>query len=126
MSYWVQTKGLSSIAIGVCDRCKRNFPLVDLFPDGNSPGLRVCIADRDSLDPYRLPARQTENITLPFVRPPVPLTFNQGQCVEGVLATETPEGVETEQVQGIRVDSIEDEEACDVLHYGVYGGKVRE
>ena len=41
----------------------------DLYPDPNSPGLRVCLADRDEYDPYRLPARQPEKITLPFVRP---------------------------------------------------------
>jgi hypothetical protein len=41
----------------------------DLYPDPNSPGLRVCLYDRDELDPYRLPARQPERISLPFVRP---------------------------------------------------------
>jgi hypothetical protein len=29
----------------------------------------VCIDDLDVLDPWRLPARETEVITLPFVRP---------------------------------------------------------
>jgi len=29
----------------------------------------VCIDDLDVLDPWRLPARQTEDINLPFVRP---------------------------------------------------------
>lgn len=42
--------------------------------DPNYPGLRVCKVDQDELDPYRLPARQTERITLPFVRPDTPLT----------------------------------------------------
>lgn len=42
--------------------------------DPNAPGLRVCKVDLDQLDPYRLPARQTERITLPFVRPDTPLT----------------------------------------------------
>lgn len=41
--------------------------------DPNSPGLRVCVDDMDEFDPYRLPARQTERINLPFVRPDVPL-----------------------------------------------------
>lgn len=43
--------------------------LDDLYSDPNSPGLRVCLEDRDQYDPYRLPARQPEKITLPFVRP---------------------------------------------------------
>lgn len=71
MPVWLDTRGMATYAIGVCDRCKRKFPLLQLRPDGNSPGLRVCEADWDQLDPYRLPARQPENITLPFYRPDV-------------------------------------------------------
>mgnify|MGYP006266422753 CR=1 FL=1 len=71
MPVFLDTTGRSTLAIGVCDRCNRKMSLDDLYPDGNSPGLRVCLADRDELDPYRLPARQTEKITLPFVRPDV-------------------------------------------------------
>jgi hypothetical protein len=48
--------------------------LDELSPDPNSPGLMVCDQDRDEYDPYRLPARQTEDITLRFTRPDVPLT----------------------------------------------------
>lgn len=43
--------------------------LEELYSDPNSPGLRVCLEDRDEYDPYRLPARQPEKITLPFIRP---------------------------------------------------------
>ena len=40
--------------------------------DPNSPGLQVCDQGcADELDPYRLPARQTERITLRFPRPDV-------------------------------------------------------
>ena len=73
MSVWLDTRGRGTLAIGICDRCNRKMSIEDLYPDGNSPGLRVCLADRDELDPYRLPARQTEKITLPFVRPDVPI-----------------------------------------------------
>jgi len=48
--------------------------LDQLFPDPNAPGLMVCKDDLDVLDPYRLPARQTEQINLPFVRPDLDLT----------------------------------------------------
>jgi hypothetical protein len=41
--------------------------------DPNSPGLRVCREDLDQLDPYRLPPRQPDTITLPFVRPDTPI-----------------------------------------------------
>jgi hypothetical protein len=41
------------------------------------PGLYVCDADRDLIDPYRLPAREADNIDLPIRRPDVPLTFTE-------------------------------------------------
>lgn len=69
MAIWLDPTGKSTYGIGICDRCKRKFSLDDLGPDPNYPGLKVCKDDRDDYDPYRLPARQTENITLKFVRP---------------------------------------------------------
>lgn len=69
MAIWLDTRGRSTLAIGVCDRCRVKMSIEDLYSDPNSPGLRVCLADRDEYDPYRLPARQPEKITLPFVRP---------------------------------------------------------
>lgn len=71
MPLFLDTRGKAFAAIAICDRCSRKFPLEELMPDPNSPGLRVCRDDLDELDPYRLPARQTERITLPFVRPDV-------------------------------------------------------
>ena len=59
----------SSMAIAVCDRCNVKMYLGDLRADGNSPGLRVCKDCRDVLDPWRLPARKTENISVKFPRP---------------------------------------------------------
>jgi hypothetical protein len=43
------------------------------MPDPNFPGMRVCKDDLDNYDPWRLPARQTENIALRFPRPDTPL-----------------------------------------------------
>lgn len=73
MTLFLDTTGKASLAIGICDRCKRKFPLVELLHDPNSPGLIVCRDDADLFDPWRLPARQPENIVLPFVRPDEPL-----------------------------------------------------
>lgn len=73
MSYFYDPTGKSTYGIGICDRCRRVFSLDDLYSDPNSPGLKVCKDDKDDFDPYRLPARQTERINLPFVRPDVPL-----------------------------------------------------
>jgi hypothetical protein len=81
MSIWLDTRGKSVIGIGVCDRCRRKMSLTELMSDPNSPGLRVCREDLDQLDPYRLPARQTENIVMPFVRPDAPLSSNPAGLV---------------------------------------------
>ena len=69
MAIWLDTTGRATLGIGVCDRCRRKMSIEDLYSDPNSPGLRVCLEDRDQYDPYRLPARQPERISLPFVRP---------------------------------------------------------
>lgn len=73
MPMFLNTQGRSTLGIGICGRCSRKFSLEDLHPDPNNPGLRVCAADRDQFDPYRLPAPQPDKITLRFVRPDEPL-----------------------------------------------------
>jgi hypothetical protein len=73
MSIYLDTRGKSNLGIGICDRCSRKFSLTELMSDPNSPGLRVCREDVDQLDPYRLPPRQPDTITLPFVRPDTPI-----------------------------------------------------
>jgi hypothetical protein len=85
MPVFLDTVGLSSVAIAVCDRCKMKVPFVTLVQDGNSPGLRVC-AERgckDNLDPYRLPARKTERINLRFPRPDVSVAANDNYLMTG-------------------------------------------
>lgn len=76
MGVWLNTRGRSSLAIGICGRCNRKFPLDDLRPDPNIPALMVCDKDRDQFDPYRLPARKTENISLRFPRPDVSIALD--------------------------------------------------
>jgi hypothetical protein len=84
MPIFLDTTGLTSLAIAVCDRCKMKKPYVDLRPDGNSPGLRVC-GDGcwDTLDPYRLAARKTERINLRFARPDVSVAANDNFLMTG-------------------------------------------
>ena len=84
MPIFLDTTGLTSIAIAVCDRCKMKKPYVNLRPDGNSPGLRVC-GDGcwDTLDPYRLAARKTERINLRFARPDVSVAANDNFLMTG-------------------------------------------
>lgn len=85
MPVFLDTIGLTSVAIAVCDRCKMKVPFVTLVADGNSPGLRVCAERgcRDTLDPYRLPARQTERINLRFPRPDVSLDAGDNYLMTG-------------------------------------------
>lgn len=75
MPVYLDTRGNSILSVAVCDRCNRKFPYVDLMPDPNFPGMRVCKDDRDNYDPWRLPARQTENIALRFPRPDVSIAL---------------------------------------------------
>ena len=84
MPIFLDTTGLTSLAIAVCDRCKMKKPYVNLRPDGNSPGLRVC-GDGcwDTLDPYRLAARKTERINLRFARPDVSVAANDDFLMTG-------------------------------------------
>ena len=84
------------MATAICDRCKMKFPWGDLGRDPNYPGLRVCEDCADVLDPYRLPAAQSENISLTWARPDAPLaTSPQGVITEDgnyFLITEDGDG----------------------------------
>lgn len=71
MPVYLDTRGNSVLSVAICDRCSRKFAYTDLMPDPNFPGMRVCKDDLDNYDPWRLPARQTENIALRFPRPDV-------------------------------------------------------
>lgn len=85
MPIYIDTRGNPTLGIGICGRCSRKFALHELFDDNNYPGLKVCREDQDNIDPWRLPARATDDLTLPFCRPdvaldtggPVPLYANQ-------------------------------------------------
>jgi len=69
MPVYLDTRGNSVLSVAICDRCRIKFPYTELRPDPNFPGMRVCEYDMDNFDPWRLPAIQTENISLRFPRP---------------------------------------------------------
>lgn len=73
MPIFLDTRGRTTLGIGICGRCSRKFSLDDLHPDPNYPGLRVCREDMDEFDPWRLPARPPDQVALRFARPDVPL-----------------------------------------------------
>ena len=84
MTRFLDTRGTSTLAIGVCDRCKMKRAFVQLGPDPNFPGLRVCDQGcRDQFDPYRLAARKTERINLRFPRPDVPIGAGDNYLMTG-------------------------------------------
>ena len=77
MPRFLNTEGNASIAIFICDRCKMKRAIIEAMPDPNFPGLKVCQQGcADQIDPYRLPARQPDNIGLPFSRPDTPIPTN--------------------------------------------------
>lgn len=96
MPIYLNTTGNSSLGIAVCDRCRRKFPIGALRADPNLPGLMVCDADRDLYDPYRLAPRQTEDITLAFVRREFDIATNPGGVIgeagDTFLITEEGDG----------------------------------
>ena len=69
-------------------------PYSTLIPDPNFPGLRVCEARgcADEKDPYRLPARKTERITLQFPRPDVSVATDDNGLVVTPTGTNIPGG----------------------------------
>ena len=82
MPKFLDTLGYSDIAIAVCDRCKMKRAHSVMRSDPNFPGLQVCNEGcADEFDPYRLPARKTEKITIRFPRPDVSVAVTDDNLV---------------------------------------------
>lgn len=82
MPRFLDTRGYSDIAIAICDRCKAKRPHAVMRPDPNFPGLSVCDQGcADEFDPYRLPARKTERITIRFPRPDVSVAVEPNDLI---------------------------------------------
>lgn len=100
MPMFIDTRGRSKIAVAICARCSGKFPYDELSFDPNEPGLFVCKDDLDEFDPWRLPARATENITLAHPRPDVVLTVGpqfvpvgELEAVIGGFTTQTGQSI---------------------------------
>lgn len=104
MPTFLDTRGLTSLAIAICDRCRMKRPIVTLSPDPNFPGLRVCDQGcKDQFDPYRLPARQTERINLRFPRPDVDVSVYPNDIVtnqDGGFILSTNQNTDTPENNG--------------------------
>ena len=93
MPVYIDTRGNSVLSVAICDRCSRKFAYVDLMPDPNFPGMRVCKEDLDNFDPWRLPALQTENIALRFPRPDVSIALTPAEILLPGGFTEAPDSI---------------------------------
>lgn len=84
MPRFLNTLGNAVLSVAVCDRCKMKRAHVELRPDPNFPGLQVCGQGcADEKDPYRLPARRTEKITIRFPRPDVSVAATNDNLITG-------------------------------------------
>lgn len=96
MPLYLDTAGEQTLAIGICARCSRKFPIGRLRPDRNSPGLLVCDEDNDVKDPWRLPFQPADRqIAIPNARPDTPIPNTEcyvvnelGEVVEGACPTD--------------------------------------
>lgn len=69
MPRYLNTRGKSSLAIALCDRCHFKAAWSDLIPDPNTPGLMVHPHCADEVDPWRLPFNAPDQISMPWARP---------------------------------------------------------
>jgi hypothetical protein len=88
MPLFLDTRGNSTVSIAICDRCHRKFPYDQLRPDANNPALRVCKDDMDVKDPYKLPPRKTEKISLRYPRNDSSVVTN-GQSTYTLITQDT-------------------------------------
>lgn len=64
MSLYLSPRSVGgTVAIAVCERCGMKKYRGELEKDPNN-GLSVCSACKDDFDPWRKPARPTENIAV--------------------------------------------------------------
>lgn len=126
MPLFLDTRGRSTLGIGICGRCQVKYPLDRLGPDPNYPGLRVCDDGcRDQIDPWRLPPPPADRITLTHPRPdtqlypfaPIPVYANQIAGTSQVLPT-TTWAASTPYAQGASVTPLNvNDPAVDLPQY---------
>ena len=112
MGKWLDTLGNSVLTIAICDRCKMKRAYSDIVQDGNIPALRVCIYGcSDQFDPYRLPARQPEKITIRFPRPDADVAQYNDAITTDPNVVNSPNNVTqgTEGEWGIAPETSEDD-----------------
>lgn len=107
MPKWLDTRGNKPISIAICARCGMKYPYTELSEDPNYPGL-FCHGNIDDgcldvLDPWRLPARETENISINEPRPDYELRpgqYNASLPIEQAVIGDTSPGFSMIGTQG--------------------------
>lgn len=74
MSRFLDTHGERVLSPYICDRCKQRGRYSEMMADPDKEGLFVHKDCADQKDPWKLPPRQSEEITVPNPRPDVELT----------------------------------------------------
>ena len=101
MSLWHPLATGSNVAIALCPRCFKKVNYADLRQDPNNGNWYCNDGCVDRYDPWRLPPRRTEDISLQHARidpndvatyyPPVPVLspadFTPGLALNGLVAT---------------------------------------
>ena len=73
MSLFLPVRSKGNMAIAICPRCQKKVYYSDLRPDPNNLE-RYCGNCVDELDPYKLPPRAPETISLQYPRPDTELS----------------------------------------------------
>lgn len=75
MPRYLSPPASGKVSVAICGRCKKKVQYNELREDGNIPGLMVCGDPGcwDTIDPYRLPQRKTEDVSINHPRPDEPL-----------------------------------------------------
>lgn len=84
MTKYLNTIGEEVLSIAACPRCKLKIKYVDLVQDPNNLQwyCRDCV---DEFDPYRLPVREGDKLSLQYPRPDEDLVNPDGTFIPEAL-----------------------------------------
>lgn len=74
MSAFLNTMGKSILSPAICDRCHIRGAAADMITDPDKPGLFVHKHCADQYDPWKLPPRQADKISIDHPRPDVSMS----------------------------------------------------
>lgn len=69
MGRFLDTRGEQVLSPYICDRCRMIKAFSEMQEDEDRQGLWVCKGCSDQLDPWKLPPRESEDVTIPHPRP---------------------------------------------------------